>query len=222
MDAILEQLFGALVAIATTITVEYLRRPKLKLDIATPVDLTYSAGTRLAKKARYLLVSCTNKPLPWCFRWMQRNAATDCHGSLTLHHLDGQNYFGRSMPLRWSGSPEPIPLQVSIGGAVASIFDPNRNSTESLVDIQPGEQRACDTAVKFDDEPECYGWSNSNYSSNPPWRHPDWRLPAGRYLVRVIMVSAGQRCEAIFRVVNDVPQRDFRLEQPLPGDSIRG
>jgi hypothetical protein len=157
--------------------------------------------------------------LPWIARWMSRSAAVQCHGFVTFHHLDGQNIFGRPMPLRWSGSPEPLPL-IFLGANPGRIIDPIRMSIDSRIDIHPGESGRVDTAVKFDNEPECYGWSNLNYFSAPPWRNPDWKIPVGRYLIRVVVESAGERCEGIFRLINDVGQQDFRLEPCLPQDRV--
>jgi hypothetical protein len=74
--------------------------------------------------------------------------------------------------------------------------------------------------VKFNNEPECYGWCNLNYFSNPQWRNPDWKIPPGRYLVKVVVVSADQRCEGVFRLINDVAQQDFRLEPRQPQDPL--
>jgi hypothetical protein len=213
-------ILGALIAIGTTIAVEYLRRPQLELSIATAIDLTYAAGERPATSSRYLLVSCTNKPLPRLARWMSRNAALQCHGSVTFHHLDGQNFFGRSMPLRWSGSEEPLPLQIVMGAQTGMIVDPSRMSVDSRLDIHVGDSGKVDTAVKFNNEPECYGWCNLNYFSNPQWRNPDWKIPPGRYLVKVVVVSADQRCEGVFRLINDVAQQDFRLEPRQPQDPL--
>jgi hypothetical protein len=53
------------------------------------------------------------------------------------------------------------------------------------------------------------------------WRNPRWKLDKGLYLVRVQLFSSGEKREQIFRLVNDVPQSDMRLEQPLPTDTVR-
>ena len=36
--------------------------------------------------------------------------------------------------------------------------------------------------------------------------------------MRVRVVSSGQKCSAVFRLVNDVPRTDFQLELPRPDD----
>jgi hypothetical protein len=96
----------------------------------------------------------------------------------------------------------------------------NRWNTESRVDIYPGEDWKLDIAAKFDNEPECYGWSNLSYFSEPKWRNPDFKLNRGRYLVNVTVVSGSQRCNRTFRLINDVRQSDFRVESSLSADQV--
>ena len=215
----MEVILGAVIAILITIMVENLRKPKLVLHIASPVDLEYEG--RPAKKARYLLVGVENKPLPWFAGWMSRSAALQCHGFITFHHLDGQSVFGRSMNARWSGSTEPIPIQFVLGEQSGIIIDPTRFNVNSRVDIYPDETMRLDIAARFDNEDDSYGWSNESYLSNPVWRNQDWKIPRGRYLINVTVVCSGERCAGLFRLVTDVVQKDFRLEQPMSGDRIR-
>ncbi|MEW6487772.1 MAG: hypothetical protein AB1578_07645 [Thermodesulfobacteriota bacterium] len=215
----LELVLGAVIAIFITIFVENLRKPKLSFGLSDPVDHQYEG--RPARTARYLLVDVTNRRLPWYARWMSRDAALSCHASVSFHHLDGQNVFGRVMPGRWSGSTEPIPMQFVLGGQAGYLLDPTRFTVTSEVDIQPGETKRLDIAARFDDEDCCFGWSNLSYLSNPVWRNPDWKLPPGRYLVKVTVVCSGEKRTGLFRLVGDVRQRDFRLVPSLRGDQAR-
>ena len=152
---------------------------------------------------------------------MYRNPALQCHGNITFHHLDGQNIFGRSMVLRWAGAPEPNPLRVQIGNIQGLVFDPVRITHIQKMDIYPGESAEIDIAARFDNEPECYGWSNESYFSNPPWRTMAWRLMRDRYIVKVSVLSSGETISGLFRLINDVGQEDFRLEEALSTDSVR-
>jgi hypothetical protein len=215
---IIEVVLGAVVAILITIWVESLRKPRLILEIGEPSDIAYT--NRPAQNARFLGLMLINKSLPRVFRWLQRNAALQCHGTIEFYHLDGQNVFGRSMPIRWSGSPEPVPMLISIDRQTLMLSDPARFTLAPRIDVYPGESERLDVAAKFDDEQECYGWSNESYFSNPVWRNPNWRLPAGRYLVKVTVVSAGEKFSRIFRLVNDVPSHGFRIEAALPNDRV--
>lgn len=217
---ILSVVLGAIIAIVITIMVENLRKPKLELRIAPPKDKNYKDQKRPAEKMRSLGIELFNKPLPCWARWMFRNAAIQAHGTITFYHLDGQNVFGRAMHIRWSTSPEPIPMIFSIDDKKISIFDPSRVTLTQRMDIYPGEAERLDIAARFDDENESYGWSNESYFSNPPWRNPDWKLPSGRYIVKVIVISSGEKCTGVFRLINDVAQKDFRIEQALPDDVV--
>lgn len=210
---------GAIIAILITIWLENLRKPRLEIRIAPPADAQYQG--RPATNARFVGLELTNRPLPRWARWMSRNAAIQCHGTITFHHLDGQNVFGRAMPLRWSGSPEPIAMRLVAGDKHIFIADPARFTLTPRIDVYPGEAERLDVASRFDNEDECYGWSNESYFSDPAWRNPDWKLPSGRYLVKVTAISAGEKCIGIFRLINDVGQQDFRIEPALPTDSVR-
>jgi hypothetical protein len=213
---VLSVVLGGLITILTAIAVETLRRPKLKLRLCDPKDNDYRGQERPAQTARFINLVLENKPLPCCAVWMSRSAAVQCHGMISFHHLDGQNVFGRSMSIRWHGTPEPVPVQLAVGNQTWLMYDPGWNSQR--VDIQPAEHRILNVAVRFDSEDECYGWSNENYFSNPIWRNRQWALPKGRYLVKVTVISAGERCLGVFRLVNDVPVSDFRLVEAQEGD----
>jgi hypothetical protein len=180
--------------------------------------MTYE--NRPATQVRFLHLKLVNEPLSRLFKWMLRETALQCHGSISFHHLDGQNVFGRSMPIRWSGSPEPVSMSlvITVDDKRFQVIDPTRLALISRMDVQAGETEVFDVAAKFDNEEECYGWSNENYFSELTWRNPNWQLSGGRYLVKVTVTSAGQKVVNLFRLVNDVAQQDFRLEPALKTD----
>jgi hypothetical protein len=111
MEFVLSVIIGGLITILTAIGVEYLRRPRLTLSIEDPpLDLPSPDGKNMRRNLRLKL---HNASLPFGARWMQRAAAIQCRGEITFHHLnDGQNVFGRAMPVRWVKSPEPIANQI--------------------------------------------------------------------------------------------------------------
>ncbi len=217
-STVVEVLLGAVVAIFITIWTENLRKPRLKIRIADPIDREYEG--RPAKFARFLSVNVINEALPRWARWMSRNSATQCHATITFHHLDGQNVFGRTMPTRWSRSPEPVPAQVVFDNKVLLITDPTKFEMNTRFDIFSGESEELNIAARFDDDSDCFNWSNENYFCDPPWRHPRWRLSPRRYLVKVVVTTAGEKVAHVFRLVNDVPRQDFRLEPKIPGDPL--
>lgn len=216
----MEIIIGAVIAIAITIFIEVMRKPKLRIYIDDHHDRTYN-NQYPANEARFLAVRVRNEPLPCLARWMSRNTASACHAMITFHHLDGQNVFGRDMAGRWSRTPEPVPGIITIGNQQGVLFDHGRLIGIQRIDIPPGEAERLDVAAKFDQDEECYGWSNENYFSNPQWKNPSWQLPRNRYLVRILIRSLGERCEATYRLVADVSRGDFRLEDPLPEDQAR-
>jgi hypothetical protein len=218
-QTVIEVVLGAIVAIVITIVIENLRKPKLVLEIEKPTDADYRDRQNYPVGiARYLCLNLINKPLPRWARWMTRNPALQCHGQITFHHLDGQNVFGRSMPIRWSGSPEPIALPLVIDGKQSSIFDPSRYSMEPCMDVHPHEAERLDIVARFDNEDFCYGWSNESYFSVPLWKNNNWKMFSNRYLVRVTIKTSGEKCVGFFRIVNDVPQNAFRLETASPDE----
>jgi len=215
----LEIVLGAVLAILTTVYLENLRKPKLDLAVAEAHDVDYTIGPRRpANVARYLAVDVVNTPLPRWARWWSRDAAVACHGSISFHHLDGHNVFGRSMSARWSGAPEPVFVQYRLGQGPVVVVDPSRVAVGSRMDLYAGERQRLDVAARFDNDAECYGWNNESYFSNPQWRNPDWVLPRGRYFVRITVRSAAQSCTSFFRLINGVSRQDSGLEPALPSD----
>lgn len=221
MFEVLLAVFGVVVGALIVIGVESLRRPRLKLRIVSPGSGVYPASSP-ARQGRFLHLHTVNAELPRWARWMSRNAALACRGEITFHHLDGQNIFGRAMPVKWVRTAEALPMEIrSPDGkdVVGYLIDPLRIMRESRDDVAPGEEAAFDTVVRFDNEAACYGWNMDSYRS--AWRNPQWKLPAGRYLIKVQIFSGDQRCTGLFRLINDAPPDAFRLEPALPDDSVR-
>ena len=205
-EILISVIFGAVVAIITTIIVENLRRPRLIINIAKPTDNDYPQD-HPAKHARFLCLEVKNKPLTKLTRWMSRNTAVQCHGTISYHHLDGQNICKRSMMTRWSESPEPTGFPIIHEGKTFFYLDLSKMTNK--LDIPPGEIGRFDVAVRFDEESECYGWNNDSYFSQPIWRNPDWKLPPGRYLVKITIYSAGEKCVQVFRMIKRCSNKRF-------------
>jgi hypothetical protein len=218
---ILYILLGAILSIVTTIFIEEKRKPSLSLEIQANEEIAnYPENTRPAKKAKFLYIDVRNQELPWALKWLTRNAAFQCHGTVTFHHLDGTRVFTNSMPIRWTSLPNPEGQASIIDNKVAVLYDINKINHDSRIDIYPGFKESINIAARFDDDEECYGWTNKNFFSAPMWRNPDWKLPNGRFLVKVVISSSVVKCEGIFRLVNDVGMKDFRLEKALEEDKI--
>jgi hypothetical protein len=217
---LLELILGAIIVLAITIWLEWLRKPKLKLQVHNPHDKDFTQlEDKPAKIARFLSLELTNKPIWKSLRFMLRAAALQCHGTITFHRLDdGQDIFGRAMPIRWSSSPQPSATHVTIDNIEFSLYDPKSFSITSRMDIYPGETERLDVAARFDNETDCFGWNNDSFFSDPQWRNQDWQLGEGSYLAKVVIVASAEKCEGIFRLINDVPQNAFRLEKSSEED----
>lgn len=215
----MEIIIGSLIAVVITILIENWRKPNLQLTLAPPTDIKYDEK-KSAQSARFVKLELSNKPLPIIARWMMRNAAQQCHGFITFHHLDGQKVFERSMPIRWTSAPEPVAMKINMGQNELLITDPSKFTMEPRVDIYPGEYERLNIAAKFDNEDQIYGWCNENYFSNPPWKNPKWKLEKDRYLVNVTILSSGIKYSKIFRLVGNVTKEDFRLENAQKTDKI--
>jgi hypothetical protein len=210
---------GAIFSFLLIVWVESERRPKVVMGIAPPVDRQYTGLP--ANDARFLEITVQNLALPRWLGWLLRQAAGNCRATIALFQLDGEPVFKREIPARWSASPEPV---ATIEGYIESprqrlvLIDRARISFTSQVDIPPGESERLGIAGRFDGDSDCYLWSNESYFSNPAWRNPDLRLPQGRYLLRVVVRSSGQKHVALFRINNQGPKKQFRLDPAMPED----
>jgi len=218
MATALSIILGGLITILTAMGVEYLRLPVLSLAIEEPpLDLLGPDGKGKRRNLRLVL---HNKSLP---EFLQRSAALQCRGEITFHNLDGQVFFKKAMPIRWVSSPEPLANQIVDwqGNVQFHIRDFTRAAAESRIDVYPGENELLDVAVRFDGEPDCYGWNNDSYLYN--WRNPSWKLPPGRYILKVVITSSGRKCVGKFRLINNVDNlAEFRLTNILPEDATKG
>jgi hypothetical protein len=213
-------LFGAFISILVTALVEWLRKPRLSVMVeAPPFDASYPDEWP-ARRARYLRVNVTNWQPPWWFRWMSRNAALHCEAEVTFLRSDGQRLFAQPMPGRWADLPEPVPMVGEVGGQRLTLYDPNITKELRHIDIYPGQPRLLDVAARLDSDQECYGWTEANYSSEPPWKNHEWKLPAGLYLVKIKVNADAATTSAAFRLINDVSVAHFRLEPSLSSDPV--
>jgi hypothetical protein len=125
------------------------------------------------------------------------------------------------MPIRWSGSDEPFSYQALQGG-IAQLFDLTKYNTGFRRDCFPGRPELVDVAARFDNDEDCYGWSNESYLPDKNWpRNPDFRLPKGRYLVKATIHSSGERVSRVFVLENSVAREHFRLLTPSGEEAAR-
>lgn len=210
---------GALLSLFISIFIEFQRKPKLYFEIESPPhDATYKNQDPCT--ARFVRVFLHNKRIGKWLTWVGRDIAMQCSGEIQFHHIsDGTRVFSKSMPIRWTGSDEPLTPQILPDGRIGFLFDITKYSAAFRRDIFPDLKEGIDIAARFDDDVDCYGWSNDSYLPGKGWRNPDWRLPRGRYLVTVRVKSSGETTKAAFQLENDVNRDNFRL-QPATEDDI--
>jgi hypothetical protein len=214
---------GAVISILVTIWVENLRRPRLRISIAPPVDTTLTSltGAYQPMPFRSLRVRVSNGALSWLAGWLERAPALQCRGTITFHrYVDGQDVFGAVMAGRWAGGPQPSPIPIinATNNQIEHwLYDDERlGSAGADMDIYPGNSEDLDVVVRFNTDQDCYGWNNETYFLRPPaqpGRNPKWTLGHSRFLVKVVIRSSGHTRTDVFELINDVPVTSFRLEQ---------
>jgi hypothetical protein len=211
LAAALSAFLGALLSLCVSMIIESQRKPKLSIKTEEPpTDVDYS--NRPANKARFLRVRLSNRAMPRFLRWLGRNAAIHCHGEIQFYHQNnGAPVFSKPMPVRWAGSDEPLSFQVSSDGQLNWFLDPSKFNAAFCRDCHAGSEEPIDVVARFDNDTDCYGWTNDNYLPNKGWRNPDWRLPSGRFLVTITVHSSGEKVVGLFELENSVGIQDFRL-----------
>ncbi len=211
LTAFVGAFLGALLSLAVSVYVEYQRKPKLFITIEDPpIDLSYQSAP--AKNSRFLRVYLGNRPMPPLLKWLSREAALNCSAAVQFHHFsDGAPIFKTPMTARWSSSDEPLSYQIGNDGSVKPMFDIGKYNAGRVQNCFPGSKQLIDIAARFDEDEECYGWSNDNYLPGRGWRNPDWKLGKGRFLVSLSVSSAGEQLIGYFVIENSAGRKDFRL-----------
>jgi hypothetical protein len=199
---------GALIGAALTLAIERARRPRLTLRVGTP-NIQPANLIPGQPAATWLYVEAVNPGLTPPLSWFYAGTvAPACRASIRFLHLDtGRPVFADAMPGRWADAPPPgIARGVAQGGAewfaLAEVHDRR--------DIQPGEAASIDTVVRSAPDQACYGYTDASYLPHLA-RHPDLRLPRGRYLVEVTVTTAGRPIVERFELANEGEYADFRL-----------
>lgn len=179
---------GGIITVLIAFFIEWIKKPRISLSITQPIDMTYLG--RPIQNVRFLCITLSNRNLPWIFRFMQRNTATNCSGQIEIIASNGTNFFNPPMRIRWSSSPEPVMPRIQINGQTAQIFDMYRVLENSTIDIDAGSSERFDVVAKYDNDVECYGWNNECYLAN--WRIPERAVPTGIHRVRISLSCSGK------------------------------
>jgi hypothetical protein len=204
-------LLGVLSSLIVVMFVEWMRKPRLDISILPPENVTQYSGGVVIGTFVSLKVCVSNNSLPFGFCWMQRQSARDCRATLHFLREDNTPFIAHSMPGRWAGSVQPVPLEGVIRPSMETIeiHDIARLTSDSRVHIPAGEMESLDIAVRFPGATNAFGWTNESYRYDG--RHPDFTLPAGHYLVDILIRSEGVKKQKRFRIENDRTIDEFRL-----------
>ncbi|MGB0081390.1 MAG: hypothetical protein WBP90_07670, partial [Terracidiphilus sp.] len=170
-------------------------------------------------QSRFLRVKVYNKPMPTPLHWLDRSAALQCTGDVQFCRESGTAIFSSPMKIRWSGSDEPNSPQLNTSGVVVYLFDARKYSAAFRRDCFPGVPELVDIAARYDNEDECYGWSNESYLKGV--RNPDFKLDKGRYLVKITIYFSGNIASHVFALENYASRKDFRLEPASKAEKKR-
>ena len=108
------------------------------------------------------------------------------------------------MDVRWTGSPQP-PQFIHNGVLHWSDIDLLRYR-----DLHTNRGEGIDIATKFGAETDCFGFTNTSYLHG--LKHPEWRLPEGRYTLQISIFAGSYVATKTFILRNDWPRLDFCLQ----------
>lgn len=178
-------LFSIAVAIGIPLGIEWLKRPKLILQLGDMTD-------RDSPCWRIVHVRAVNSPLRGRRGWfLLRNDATGCEAHVVLRSKLGGDPV--EFPGKWSSTPEPIQT-VGIDGRAVEFYDPQKLPTALTCSVPPTDSgQAIAIAIKHGGDTVAYGFGPELYGeSHPaPLRTPSLALPDPEYEVTVT-VTAGQ------------------------------
>lgn len=204
--------FGALAANAVSASVARRRRPYLTLKLGGRNDRTFpDDGSYPARRMSVLTLILRNERLGPLFSvWLSRAPAVGCRGTIAFHKLDGTPIFDRPMHVRFVSGRELTEAAAKADSRRREDdrpFDPPQG-----LNIEPGGEAALYVVARFDDDAECYGWSDESDRCEPLWRHPDWRIDDPYFLVRVTVEARDGFCSGTFRIINESQQGVFVID----------
>jgi hypothetical protein len=189
---------------------EYLARPSLDIT----VDQSRAQGQRPggAPPHEFYHVRVRNLPASWPVPG--RRPAWACTARIEVFREDGSRAVEGEIVGRWTSQPEPL-LPVVAGDQVSNVLDPARVMQAQMVNVHAHADQAMSVLVKFEGEPDCHVFTNESYVF-PRWQHPGWRLPPGRYRLRVTVHYESGQAQRCFELRNGGPSRDDVRLAPWP------
>ncbi|MGA3182707.1 MAG: hypothetical protein ABSF38_20475 [Verrucomicrobiota bacterium] len=200
-----QTLIGCVFGLSVALFVERNRKPKLSL---TTKQTDTHPGPPPCRGVGVSLVNTKPKPL---FAWFtHREPALRASATIEFMTSDRRPFIKKLMQGRWTSSPQPPELY----DLKTNQLSPYNRQNLQFREIYPGVVEGIDVAIRFQGEDDCFGYSNASYDQ-PQERHkrdPAFRLEKGEYIVQVTITYSGGTLTNSFRLRNDVPYNEFRLE----------
>lgn len=196
MDLLIDfciNLFFAFLGVVLAIWYENLGSPCLLLMLGNTTDNDIPNMGRV----RFLRLQVKNNPkrVPL----VTRQTAYSVHGTVTFIRKSDGSQIGQVMPIRWDGAPEPIRYEIS-NGQLLPIPDPTLVRISRYINIPPDEQESFTIAVRIYGEEIAYGWTSESYFHK--WRHNDYKLPIGEYVVKIRLTTGDATFREEFSLTN--------------------
>jgi hypothetical protein len=188
---------------------EYLARPCLEIRVDGNRAQAQSGGN---PPHEFYHVRVMNLPSRWPVPG--RRPAWACTATIEVFREDGEPAVNGEIYGRWTSQPEPL-LPVVSDGQVGNVLDPARVMQARKIDVHGHATEAMSIAVKFEEDPNCYIFTNESYLF-PMWQNPAWRLATGRYRVRISVYYESGRAQADFELRNAGSRRDDLRLAPWP------
>lgn len=198
-------LLGIVASTIAWLITEYAASPSLDIVPDSNRFQGQSAGN---PPHEFYHVRVLNLPARWPLPG--RRPAWACSATLEVFRQDGSPAITSDIQARWTSQPEPL-LPVVAQGQVGNVLDPARIMQARRMDVHGHHEELVSVAVKFESERDCYIFTNESYVF-PKWQNPAWRLPPGRYRLRVTVLYDRGHAQREFELRNDGQSRnDVRL-----------
>ena len=143
-----------------------------------------------------------------------RRPAWACTATIEVFGQDGGRTITGNVFAKWASQPEPL-LPVVAQGQIGNVLDPARLMQARRMDVHGHCEELISVAGKFEGEPDCYIFTNESYLF-PRWQNPSWRIPPGRFKLRVTVYYERGRVAKDFELSNEGPRRDDLHLNPWP------
>ena len=192
---------GAVASAAAAVVLERAVRPKLEIRIAPGRAQGHITGN---PPHEFFHVWVHN--ISACRLRAGRKPAWSSQAHLAVVSSDGGATLVGPIPARWASQPEPV-VAVGTAQGVIQILDVARMLSGRKVDIHTHESQALVVAVKFENDPDIYLFTNESYA-RPDWSNPDWKLTGSRHRIRVTVDYERGREQRDFWIHNRGLRRD--------------